>query len=188
MGSCTFNLRQQLACAGGPQTVNSRARAPAEGFTPTFTVDASQSYSASVEQALRSADMLRQLSPTTRVVMLLRNPLDIGRAIYNQLLWDHCGTQECGKTVLPFQTLVNYEMEFLNKSAHARRLVDRLANCTRPGEARLLEINLAGNWSQWVDSKGLPDSARSVFSKNLFSLKGLYQPVLMVRSAPHCSS
>lgn len=182
LGACTFPLQQQLACAGGPQLPNSKTRAAAASYTPTFTVDASQSYSASVGQALRSADMLRQLSPTTRAVMLLRNPLDIGRAIYNQLLWDKCGTEECGKDVPPFQAVVDLEMQFLNQSAVARKLVERLANSTHPGEARLLEINLQTNWTAWMDKKG-PSFAKYeyVFNKNLFTLKGLYQPVIMAR-------
>lgn len=181
MGSCAFPLRQQLACAGAPALPNSKTRNEAAGYSPTFTMDASQSYSSSVGQALRSADMLRQLSPTTRVVMLLRNPLDIGRAVYNQLLWDKCGTEECGKDLPPFQTVVNYEMQWLNKSATARRLVERLANCSRPGDARLLELNLLGNWSEWVDRGNAPPNVRQVFDQSLFSLKGLYQPVITAR-------
>lgn len=52
-------------------------------------------YAGSVGQALRSADLLKQLSPTTRIVLMLRNPADLGRAIYNAKLAENCGSHEC---------------------------------------------------------------------------------------------
>lgn len=78
--------------------------------------------------------------------------------------------------VPPYQLLLDREMEFLNKSAHAAHLVERLSASRHPGEARLLEQNLEGNWTQYAVSHGWE---RELWGKVLYSLKGLYRPVLM---------
>lgn len=182
MGTCAFPLRQQLVCAGGQLLPDGITRAPpAPGYSPVFTVDASKMYSGSVGLAVRSAELLAQLSPNTKLIMLLRNPADLARAVYNAKLQQECGTRECDGVdgaayVLPYEVLLQQELQFLNQSAAAKHLLTRLANVTRPGEARLLEMHLQSNWTEYAVAQQWPPA---LWGKVLYSMKGMYYPIVM---------
>ena len=178
LGNCSFPLHQQLVCAGGQLLPDGVTRAPAApGYHPVFTVDASKMYSGSVGLALRSAELLAAASPNTKVVLLLRSPVELARAVYNEKLTQECGTHECGTSKPPFETLLHRELQFLNESRPAAAALARLlSNATRPGEARMLELHLQSNWTAYAMNHGWEPV---LWGKSLYSLHGLYAPVVM---------
>ena len=187
LGACAHPLSAQALCAGGWLEPDGVARAPAaDGYRPAFTVDASKAYSSGAGAAQRAATLLAALSPRTKVALLLRDPADMGRALYNSKLTAECGTHECdgrgggvgGGNVLavpPYATLVDRELQFLNSSA-AQALLTRLFNATRPPDARAAELALAANWTAYATRRGWPPA---VWGHQLFVLHGVYTPVVL---------
>jgi hypothetical protein len=182
LGACPHALPAQALCAGGPLAPDGAGHdAPATAYRPVFTVDASKAYTASAGAAQRAATLLASVSPRTKLVLLLRNPADMGRAIYNTKLAAECGKHECDglgggvARVPPYETIVQRELAFLNTSA-AQRLLGALANATRPGDARAAELALAGNWTAFATAHHWETH---LWGTQLFLLHGVYAPLVL---------
>jgi hypothetical protein len=181
LGACPHALPAQALCAGGWLQPDGGSRAPpATGYRPVFTVDASKTYSGSAGAAQRAATLLASISPRTKVVLMLRNPADMGRAVYNAKLSSECGSHECdgvggGARVPPYETIVTRELAFLAYPT-AQALLTSLVTATRPGDARAAELALAANWTAFATSNGWETH---LWGKQLFLLHGVYAPILM---------
>ncbi len=186
LGACAHPLPAQALCAGGWLEPDGIARAPAaDRYRPAFTVDGSKAYSSSAGAAQRAATLLAALSPRTKVALMLRDPADMGRALYNTKLTAECGTHECDgrgggvgggnvPAVPPYSVIVDRELQFLNTSV-AQSLLSQLVNATRPPDARAAELALAANWTAFATRRGWPPA---VWGHQLFVLKGVYTPII----------
>lgn len=170
LGGCP--LAAQAPCAGGQLSPDGLTRAPPRaGYSPVFAVDSSKQYSASAGHAARAAAVLAGASPRARAVLLLRNPADVGRALYDVVVTEYCGpggtaalcaTQ--GATV-PYERLAAAELLFL-ASPNAAALLN--ATLTLAGAAALagaagganvsglvaLERALGTAWKDWCQAGG----------------------------------
>jgi hypothetical protein len=183
LGACPHPLAAQALCAGGwLEQDGSVSQAAASGYKPVFTVDASKMYSGSAGLAQRAATLLAGVSPRTKLVLLLRNPADMGRAVYNAKLAEECGRHECDglgggaqPRVPPYETIVQRELDFLNTSGGAA-LLSALVDATAPGAARNAELALAANWTAYAASRNWP---AVLWGKQLFILHGVFSPVVL---------
>ena len=187
LGACAHPLPAQALCAGGWLEPDGVTRATAaDAYRPTFTLDGSKAYSSSAGAAQRAATLLAALSPRTKVALMLRDPADMGRALYNTKLTAECGSHECDgrgggvgggnvPSVPPYATLVDRELQFLNTSA-GQSLLSALVNATRPPDARAAEMALAANWTAFATKRGWPTA---IWGHQLFVLHGVYTPVVL---------
>ena len=191
LGHCPLPLQQQALCAGGQLLPDRSGRkAVTEGYQPTFTVDGSSQYSASPGLATRAATLLRAISPRTKVILLLRSPADLGRAMYNAKLTTECGTHGCegggvpGRVhVPPYQTIVDRELQYLNTSTGKSGLALLLAAAGNASAGREAVQTLEAGWDAYWKSRAASWGAGPrVFDHGptaiLYSLAGVYTPVL----------
>jgi len=191
LGGCPLPLSQQALCAGGALKADRSGReTAAAGYHPTFTVDASNQYSGSPRLAMRAAAVLAAVSPGTKLVLMLRSPADIGRALFNAHLTSECGTAQCGPgsghepEVPPYETLIARELAYLNTSAARAQLAALLAasNGTAAAGRDALEALEAGWVEHWNSHSGAWGAGPKFFNHSalgvLYSLAGVYAPLL----------
>jgi len=182
LGACDQPLATQSLCAGGQLLADREGLKEASpGYRPVFTVDASSSYSGSGGLAQRAATTLTALSPRTKVLLLLRSPVDLPRALYNAKLAAECGSHECsaGAAAVPsFQALIQRELAFLNTSAGAQALA-LLASASSVSAARDGEQRLGAAWASYAAQAKWPVA---LWGKSLYCLEGLYAPALLAWS------
>ncbi len=181
LGACDQPLGTQSLCAGGALLPDKDARrAPATGYKPVFTVDASSSYSGSGGLAQRAAAQLASLSPRTKVILLLRSPVDVGRAVYNAKLAAECGSHECdgaagGQVIPPYERVIERELAFLNTTAGAAAL-QTLVAAASVSAARDAEQALLSAWESYATKKKYEPT---LWGRAMYSLHGLYTPALL---------
>ena len=154
-----------------------------EGYSPVFTVDASvKAYASSVGSAYRAASTLSKVSPRTKVILLLRSPADVPRAVYNAKLEAECGTHECqgdakgNGSVPPYETLIARELAFLNSSTSGGKTrLAALVNASDAKVAKQVEEEMLLDWTKYAKAHGFEPT---LWGHAMWSLHGLYAPLV----------
>ena len=187
LGKCAFPLTSQSICAGGALLPDADAtKSGTEGYNPVFTVDASvKAYASSVGAAHRAASTLSKVSPRTKVILLLRSPTDVPRAVYNAKLEAECGSHQCnggngtGGAVPSYETLIARELAYLTNTTKGIANLAALVSADSSKTAKRAEEQLQIDWSSYAQAQGF---APMVWGHALWSLHGLYSPLVQAWS------
>jgi hypothetical protein len=187
LGKCAFPLTSQSICAGGALLPDADAtKSGTEGYTPVFTVDASvKAYASSVGAAHRAASTLSKVSPRTKVILLLRSPTDVPRAVYNAKLEAECGSHQCnggngtGGAVPSYELLIARELAYLTNTSKGIANLAALVSANDSKTAKRAEEKLQVDWSSYAASQRF---APMVWDHALWSLHGLYSPLVQAWS------
>lgn len=188
LGKCAFPLTSQSICAGGALLPDADAtKSGTEGYTPVFTVDASvKAYASSVGAAYRAASTLSKVSPRSKIILLLRSPADVPRAVYNAKLEAECGSHQCSGTgngtaggVPSYETLIARELAYLTNTTKGIANLAALVGADSVKAAKRAEEQLQVDWSAYAVAHRFPPI---VWDHALWSLHGLYGPLIQAWS------